>query len=223
MNTNHLPSMLSTVRSDLAPSQTTLVAVSKTKTVAQIMPLYEQGQRVFGENRVQELVAKFEAMPKDIEWHLIGHLQSNKVKYIAPFVRLIHSVDSLELLVEINKQAQKNNRVIDCLLQFHVAQEETKFGLNQAEAELLFQSAPYPTLSNIRVVGVMGMATFTDNKTQVRAEFQHLKRLFNSLKNTYFSDNQYFKEISMGMSDDYLLAIAEGSTMVRIGSLLFKN
>ncbi len=223
MNVNHSCSVFSEVLSDLAPTHTTLVAVSKTKTVAEVMPLYEQGQRIFGENRVQELVPKSEAMPKDIEWHLIGHLQSNKVKYIAPFVTLIHSVDSLELLIEINKQAQKNKRIIDCLLQFHVAKEETKFGLNQAEAENLLQSNDYPTLSNIRIVGVMGMATFTDNKTQVRAEFQHLKRLFIFFKNTYFGDNQYFKEISMGMSDDYLLAIEEGSTMVRIGSLLFKN
>ncbi len=223
MNTTHQPSMLSSILTDLAPTHTTLVAVSKTKTVAQIMPLYEQGQRVFGENRVQALVSKFEEMPKDIEWHLIGHLQGNKVKYIAPFVSLIHSVDSLELLIEINKQAKKQERVIDCLLQFHVAQEETKFGFHQVEAEYLLQSDRYSTLSNIRIVGVMGMATFTDNKTQVRQEFQQLKQLFIFFKNAYFSDNQYFKEISMGMSDDYLLAIEEGSTMVRIGSLLFKN
>ncbi|RMG79359.1 MAG: YggS family pyridoxal phosphate-dependent enzyme [Bacteroidetes bacterium] len=213
--------MLAQILEELKPTQTTLVAVSKTQPPERILELYRQGQRIFGENRVQELVAKYEALPKDIQWHLIGHLQTNKVKYIAPFVQLIHSVDSLKLLSEINKQAQKNNRVIDCLLQFHIAEESTKFGLHLAEARALLESETYKNFQNIRLCGVMGMATFTDDKEQVRREFRSLKYIFDQLKKDYFAEMPAFKEISMGMSGDYKIAIEEGSTMVRIGSLLF--
>ena len=198
-----------------------LIAVSKTKPIEQILPLYALGQRAFGENKVQELTDKFASMPKDIEWHMIGHLQRNKVKYIAPFIHLIHAVDSLELLEEIDKQAQKHQRVIDCLLQFYIADEATKFGLTEDEASAMLGSEAYLSLENIRIVGVMGMATFTDNQQQIRAEFAQLKAIFERLKVKYFQDKPYFKEISMGMSDDYELAIDEGSTMVRLGSLLF--
>jgi len=183
--------------------------------------LYAQGQRIFGENRVQELVEKYEALPKDIEWHLIGHLQTNKVKYIAPFVRMIHSVDSLKLLKEINKQAAKHERTIDCLLQMHIANEATKFGMNESEVIDLLNDTAFKNMQNIRITGVMGMATFTDDKSQVRNEFRQLKYIFNQLKRNFFMDNETFREISMGMSGDYQIAIAEGSTMVRIGSLLF--
>lgn len=213
--------MLEKILQELAPTKTKLVAVSKTKPVAAIQAMYDQGQRIFGENRVQELVEKEALLPKDIEWHQIGHLQTNKVKYIAPFVSLIHAVDSLKLLKEINKQAVKNNRVIDCLLQFHIAEESSKFGLDKAEAIVLLNSEIYKTFENIRIVGVMGMATFTDDESQVQQEFRHLKNLFDTLKNDLFPSVDYFKEISMGMSGDYQLAIQEGSTMVRIGSLLF--
>jgi hypothetical protein len=198
-----------------------LVAVSKTQSHEAILGLYAQGQRIFGENKVQELVSKYEALPKDIEWHLIGHLQSNKVKYIAPFVRLIHSVDSLDLLKEINKQAAKQQRVIDCLLQFKINDEATKFGLDYAEACALLESASYPTLSHVRLCGVMGMASFVNDEAQIRREFQSLRQIFEQLQATYFADQPHFKEISMGMSDDYPIAIAEGSTLVRIGTLLF--
>lgn len=198
-----------------------LVAVSKTKPVSEIEKLYVAGQRVFGENRVQELVEKEAQLPKDIDWHLIGHLQKNKVKYIAPFVAMIHSVDSLKLLQEIDKQAARNNRVIDCLLQFHIAEEETKFGLDWAEAVDLLSSEEYNAMQQIRIVGLMGMATFTDNKVQVQKEFRQLKTYFDNLKSDYFEEAAYFKEISMGMSGDYELAVGEGSTMIRVGSLLF--
>ena len=183
--------------------------------------MYDEGQRIFGENRVQELVEKEAVLPKDIEWHQIGHLQTNKVKYIAPFVSLIHAVDSLKLLKEINKQAAKNDRVIDCLLQFHIAEESSKFGFDEAEVTTILKSETYKQLQNIRIIGVMGMATFTHNEAQVKQEFRHLKNIFDALKNTFFPANDDFKEISMGMSGDYQLAISEGSTMVRIGSLLF--
>jgi len=198
-----------------------LIAVSKTKPINQILEIYNLGQRAFGENKVQELVDKENALPKNIEWHMIGHLQKNKVKYIASFIHLIHSVDTLDLLVEINKYAMKNNRIIDCLLQFYIANENTKFGLSVEEAKALLESDIYLKLSNVRIVGVMGMATFTDNFQQVRHEFKNLKSIFNHLKQHYFMKNPEFKEISMGMSDDYIIAIEEGSTMVRIGSLLF--
>ncbi len=213
--------MLGKILAQLAPTQTKLIAVSKTHPPEQVMELYDQGQHIFGENRVQELVAKYEALPKDIEWHLIGHLQTNKVKYIAPFVACIQSVDSWKLLEEIDKQAAKKGRVIDCLLQFHVAEEETKFGLDMAEAEELLQNPDFQNLKNVRITGVMGMATFTDDQTQVRREFQHLRSIFEELKVRFFAEQPSFKEISMGMSGDYLLAIAEGSTMVRVGTLLF--
>jgi pyridoxal phosphate enzyme (YggS family) len=199
----------------------TLVAVSKTKPNEAILEAYEVGQRVFGENKVQELVAKFEDLPKDIEWHMIGHLQTNKVKYIAPFIHLIHSIDSIKLLKEVNKEAKKNNRTIKCLLQFHIAQETTKFGFSLEEVKDFFSSDEFIELNNIELCGVMGMATFSDDKELVREEFQLLHNIFHILKSHYFKFNPTFKEISMGMSDDYQLAMEEGSTMVRIGSTLF--
>jgi pyridoxal phosphate enzyme (YggS family) len=199
----------------------TLIAVSKTKPNETILEKYNLGQRIFGENRVQELTAKFEALPKDIQWHLIGHLQTNKVKYIAPFVTLIHSVESLKLLKEINKQALKNNRVIDCLLQMHIAEEDSKFGMSKTDAIELLESEIYSNAKNIRICGVMGMATFTNDEHQVRQEFKNLKQIFDELKTRFFSDVSHFKEISMGMSGDYKIAIEEGSTMVRVGSLIF--
>jgi PLP dependent protein len=198
-----------------------LVAVSKTKPNEQLMALYDKNQRVFGENYVQELVDKYAALPKDIEWHFIGHLQSNKVKYIAPFVTMIHAIDTFKLLQEIDKQALKNNRIIKCLLQFHIAEEESKFGFDTQGVLSFLESDAFEQLKNIELCGVMGMATFTENKTQVKREFQELKSIFDTLKTNYFSDKIAFKDISMGMSDDYQLAIAEGSTMVRIGSLIF--
>lgn len=203
------------------PPHVKLVAVSKTHPVETVMEAYNAGHRIFGENKVQELVSKYEVMPKDIEWHLIGHLQSNKVKYIASFVSLIHSVDSLKLLEVIDKEAQKHNRVIDCLLQIHIASEETKFGLSTDELEELLNSNDFMEMNNIRVVGLMGMATFTDNMAQVRMEFKFLGNLFKSVKEKYFADKPWFKELSMGMSSDYAVAIEEGSTMVRIGSNIF--
>lgn len=201
--------------------QARLVAVSKTQPPLAIMHLYDLGQRIFGENKVQELVPKYEALPKDIEWHLIGHLQSNKVKYIGPFVSMIHSVDSLKLLEEINKQAAKNQRVIKCLLQFKINDEETKFGLDLEEAFDLLASPSYPMLKNIQLCGVMGMASFVDDETQIRREFQNLKSIFEQLKSRFFKEDAAFCEISMGMSDDYQIALEEGSTLVRIGTKLF--
>lgn len=199
-----------------------LVAVSKTKPVEQIMELYDEGQRVFGENKVQELVEKQALMPKDIKWHLIGHLQTNKVKYIAPFVDLIHAVDSLKLLKEINKQALKNDRIIDILVQIKIAEEETKFGLNKEDAIALFQSIEQEGYKHVRIRGLMGMATFTDDKAQIKTEFETMNTLFQEIKsNLDDSTSSYFTELSMGMSGDYELALQCGSTMVRIGSLLF--
>ena len=211
---------IASIRNEINES-VTLVAVSKTKPVEAILEAYTTGQREYGENKVQELVTKYEFLPKDIHWHLIGHLQSNKVKYIAPFVHLIHSVDGLKLLTEINKQALKNNRIIDCLLQFHVATEETKFGLNQSEAIELLDSEEYTSMKNIRIVGIMGMASFTENELLIRSEFQSLKSIFHSLKESHFPGDNAFKEISMGMSGDYKIAIEEGSTMIRVGSTIF--
>jgi pyridoxal phosphate enzyme (YggS family) len=199
----------------------TLVAVSKTKPIEAIKQMYDQGQRVFGENRVQELEEKYLALPKDIQWHLIGHLQKNKVKYIAPFVSMIHSVDSLELLEIINKEAVKADRIISVLLQFYIAKEDTKFGLSEAEGLALLDQLVEKPLTNIKICGVMGMASFSDDKALVRSEFQNLKNIFAQLKNKYFAADDAFKEVSMGMSGDYELAIEEGSTMVRIGSALF--
>lgn len=208
--------------SRLTQNDVTLVAVSKTQPPARLMELYHAGQRIFGENRVQEMLEKRVALPDDIQWHLIGHLQTNKVKAVAPFVRMIHSVDSLHLLAEIDKQAQKAGRVIDCLLQFHIAQEETKFGLSQSEALELLHSAAFQQMQHIRICGVMGMASFSDDLTLVRSEFKTLKNIFDLLKNDFFKDAPYFREISMGMSGDWEIAVEEGSTMVRIGSLLFQ-
>lgn len=203
------------------PSNVTLIAVSKTKPVSDLQEAYEAGQRIFGENKALEMRDKHQALPTDIQWHFIGHLQTNKIKYIAPFVTLIHAIDSLSLLEAVNKEAAKNNRVIDCLLQFHIAQEETKFGLDIDEAKLLLESESFKNLKNINICGVMGMATFTDNAAQVRNEFKNLKNIFETLKENYFKDNDSFKEISMGMSDDYPIAIEEGATMVRVGSKIF--
>lgn len=211
---------LNEIRSKLSDN-VTLVAVSKTKPKEAIKEAYLAGQRVFGENKVQELVEKAETLPNDIEWHLIGHLQRNKVKYIAPFVSLIHAVDSLRLLQEINKQGAKNNRTIDCLLQFHIADEDTKFGLDENEAIELLNSETYQGMNNIKLCGVMGMATFTDNLEQVRDEFQKLHKLFDKLKTSHFSLNEDFKTISMGMSGDWEIAIEEGSNMIRVGSSIF--
>jgi hypothetical protein len=213
--------MLTELLRELASKNVRLVAVSKTHPPERILEIYQQGQRIFGENRAQEMLEKHAALPADIEWHLIGHLQTNKVKYIAPFVSMIHSVDSLKLLQEIDKQAVKANRVIDCLLQFHIAQEETKFGLSEADGHEILSSQAFRQLKNVRVCGVMGMATFTDDEAQVRGEFRHLKAIFEKIKKEFFSDDPYFREISMGMSGDWRVAVEEGSTMVRIGSLIF--
>ncbi|WP_256013018.1 YggS family pyridoxal phosphate-dependent enzyme [Desertivirga xinjiangensis] len=198
-----------------------LIAVSKTKPKEEIMEAYQAGQRIFGENQVQELVDKYEELPKDIEWHLIGHLQTNKVKYIAPFIKLIHSVDRLKLLQEIDKQAKKNNRIIDCLLQVYIADEETKFGLGFDEAIELLRSDDFANLKNVRLVGVMGIATNTDNPKQIKEEFYELKTFFDGIKQSFFRKDEAFKEVSMGMSGDYKVAIEQGSTMVRIGSTIF--
>ncbi|MFN4950745.1 MAG: YggS family pyridoxal phosphate-dependent enzyme [Flavobacteriales bacterium] len=211
---------LEEIRSSLTAS-TVLIAVSKTHPTERIMEAYEAGQRDFGENKVQELVEKYEVLPKDIRWHMIGHLQSNKVKYIAPFVHLIHGVDSFNLLKEINKQGQKNGRRISCLLQFHIAQEDTKFGLSLEEAEAFLAGPEFSLLNHVRICGVMGMATFTENTTQIRQEFQNLHWIYQELLSNYFSSNSEFKEISMGMSDDYTIAIEEGSTLIRVGSKIF--
>jgi len=203
------------------PAHVQLVAVSKTKPANLLMEAYTHGQRALGENKVQELVGKFEELPKDIEWHFIGHMQTNKVKYIAPFVHLIHGVDSFKLLKTIDHEAKKVNRIIPCLLQFHIAEEETKFGFSISEVTEMLQSEEFYHLKNIQISGVMGMATYTDNETQIHKEFACLKSYFNQLKSGYFADQPEFKEISMGMSGDYLIAIDEGSTMVRIGSTIF--
>lgn len=203
------------------PGNVQLIAVSKTKPNADIIQAYQAGQRAFGENKVQEMTDKYNELPKDIEWHLIGHLQTNKVKYIAPFVHLIHAVDSLKLLKEINKEAVKNNRVIDCLLQFHIASEETKFGLSFEEATELLESGEFISFENVRITGVMGMASFVEDEEQVADEFRTLYNYFQIIKSHHFKFNPDFKEISMGMSGDYKIAVEEGSTMVRIGSTIF--
>lgn len=208
-------------KKELEPEHVELIAVSKFNTTDAILEAYEAGQRVFGENIVQELVEKHEALPKDIKWHLIGHLQTNKVKYIAPFIELIQSVDSLKLLAEINKQAEKNKRVIDCLLQIYIADEDTKFGLDHAEAIELLRSEDYLAMKNIRIVGLMGIASNNAEEKQTKDEFQELKVLFDGIKLSFFRKEESFKELSMGMSGDYKLAIEEGTTMVRIGSSIF--
>ncbi|MEN8116294.1 MAG: YggS family pyridoxal phosphate-dependent enzyme [Bacteroidota bacterium] len=203
------------------PESVSLVAVSKTKPNEDIMTAYNNGHKIFGENKIQDLLKKYEELPKDIEWHFIGHPQTNKVKFIAPFISLIHGVDSLKLLKVINKEGAKNNRVINCLLQFHIAEESTKFGLSETEVAEILESKEYAELNNVEIVGVMGMATYTDAQNQIRKEFRQLKVVFDSLKNKYFTGAESFKEVSMGMSDDYQIAVEEGSTMVRIGSKIF--
>lgn len=200
-----------------------LIAVSKTHPVEKIKEAYEAGQRTFGENKVQELVSKQEVLPNDIQWHLIGHLQSNKVKYIAPFIALIHSVDSLKLLQEIDKQGKKNNRIISCLLQVFIANEETKFGLSEEEVLQILKGDELKTLNNVRIVGLMGMATLTENEEQIRTEFQTLSALFQKIKTLSLPTNVEMKELSMGMSSDYHIAKEMGSTMVRVGSSIFGN
>lgn len=199
------------------PDSVTLVAVSKTKPVEAIQEAYDAGQRIFGENKIQEMAAKYELLPKDIKWHMIGHLQSNKVKYMAHFVDLIHGVDSIKTLKEINKQATKHNRVIDCLLQARIAQEDTKFGLPFSEIEQILDSNELKELRNIKIIGVMAMASFTADETQVKNEFNSLSKFFKKLT----SNNQQLTTLSIGMSGDYLVAIESGSTMVRIGSAIF--
>ncbi|ALJ00871.1 YggS family pyridoxal phosphate-dependent enzyme [Rufibacter tibetensis] len=200
-----------------------LIAVSKTHPVELIQEAYEGGQRAFGENKAQEMKDKHPQLPADVEWHMIGHLQTNKVKYIAPFVHLIQSVDSLRLLQEIDKQAQKHNRVIDCLLQFYIAEEDTKFGLDLEEAKQLLGSADFLSLQNVRICGVMGVATNTNDQQHLQREFVRLRGYFETLRENFFPNALHFKEISMGMSSDYQLAIAEGSTMIRVGSAIFGN
>jgi pyridoxal phosphate enzyme (YggS family) len=203
------------------PENVLLVAVSKTYPSDAVMEAYNTGQRHFGENKVQELVSKAELLPKDIQWHLIGHLQSNKVKFIAPFVSLIQSVDSLKLLKEIDKQAANNKRTIQCLLQFHIAQEESKFGLTLEQAKEILESKAFSEMKHVSIVGVMGMASFTTDIGQVKNEFKTLTNYFTGLKNNYFTSYEGFKEISMGMSSDYKIAMAEGSTIIRVGSSIF--
>ncbi|AXP83021.1 hypothetical protein CJ739_3963 [Mariniflexile rhizosphaerae] len=211
-NLNHIKSIL--------PKYVTLVAVSKTKPVSDLMEAYNAGQRIFGENKIQEMVEKHEVMPKDIDWHMIGHVQSNKVKYMASFVKLIHGVDNFKLLEEINKQAKKHNRIIDCLLQIKIASEDSKFGMTALEATDILKSDSFSKLKNIQVTGVMGMATFTDDENQIKKEFTLLKTTFDALK---YHESFNFKPetISMGMSGDYALAIDCGSTMIRVGSSIF--
>jgi pyridoxal phosphate enzyme (YggS family) len=208
-------------RNQLAGKDCRLIAVSKTHSIEKIRQAYEGGQRIFGENKVQELVSKMAELPSDIEWHMIGHLQSNKAKQLVPVVSLIHSVDSFKLLEEINKQAKKINRVVSCLLQVHIAKEETKFGFDETELIDLIQSGKVAALDSIKVIGLMGMATFTDNKEQVRSEFKSLKKLFDQIAKMNLPTNMEMKELSMGMSQDYQIAIDEGSTLVRIGTAIF--
>ena len=212
---------ISAITRELESTNVKLIAVSKTKPTEEIMQAYEAGQRDFGENQVQELLEKKSQLPQDINWHLVGHLQTNKVKSIAPFIALIHSVDSLKLLQEINKQALKNNRVIDCLLQIYIADEDTKFGLDFAETVEILRSEEFAQLQNIRITGLMGIATNTENQKLISDEFYELKTLFKGIKQSYFRKEDYFKEISMGMSADYKIAIEQGSTMVRLGSTIF--
>ena len=203
------------------PAHVKLVAVSKTKTVEEIFEAYSAGQKCFGENKAQEALAKKDLLPSDIEWHFIGHLQTNKVKFIAPFVSMIQSVDSVKLLTVINNEAAKAGKVVNCLLQLYIAEEETKFGFDIDELISVFESKTLDAMNNIKICGLMGMASFTDNINQVRKEFAYLKECFDKLKTTYFSENSYFKEISMGMSGDYKIAIEEGSTIIRVGSAIF--
>jgi len=204
------------------PDNVKIIVVTKTKSLDEILPVYFTGHRKFGENKVQEIINKQPLLPSDIEWHFIGHLQSNKVKYIAPFVHLIHSVDSLRLLNEVNKEGIRNNRVLKCLLQFHIATEETKFGLDLSEARTILDSEEYNAMKNTLISGIMGMATYTDNEHLIHSEFRTLRNYFNILQKDYFSIHEDFREISMGMSSDYNIAIEEGATMIRIGSAIFQ-
>ncbi len=212
---------ISTIEEELSRLGVKLIAVSKTKSHDEILEAYQTGHRAFGENIVQELVEKHEALPKDIQWHLIGHLQTNKVKYVVPFITLIHSVDSLKLLNEINKHALKHDRVIDCLLQVHIADEDTKFGLDHIELIELLRSEQFRQLEHVRIKGLMGIATNTPNEKVIKEEFYELKSLFDGIKQSFFKHATYFDTLSMGMSADYKIAIEQGSTMVRLGSTVF--
>lgn len=211
---------LQKVKSQL-PEHVTLVAVSKTKPNKAILEAFHAGHKIFGENKAQELISKQPELPGDIKWHYIGHLQSNKAKYLAPFVDLVHSLDRKKIIKELNKEAKKNNRIINGLLQFHIAEESSKFGLSLDEAIEILKDDGLKNYPNINIIGVMGMATFTDDEDQIRKEFKQLKSVFDRLKSDFFADKESFKEISMGMSNDYQIAIEEGSTMVRIGSSIF--
>ncbi len=206
---------------DLLPGGVKLVVVTKTRSLEEIMEVYDTGHRIFGESKAQELLPKQEKLPKDIEWHMVGHLQSNKVKYIAPFISLIHSVDKLKLLKVINKEGRKNKRVIPCLLQMHIAEESTKFGMDMEECSQLLESESFKQMHNIEIRGLMGMATFTDNTEKVRSEFRQLRSYFDMIKERYFPGSDTFKELSMGMTNDYELGIEEGSTMIRVGTAIF--
>lgn len=214
--TNHLKQVLAEL-----PAGVRLVAVSKFHPNEAIEEAYAAGQRIFGESKVQEMTGKYESLPKDIEWHFIGHLQTNKIKYMAPFVSMIHGIDSYKLLAEVNKQAAKAGRVIDCLLQLHIAQEETKFGFSFDECRQMLSAGEWKSLANIRICGLMGMATHTDSEKQIEREFRSLHTFFNEVRKDFFADRPYFRELSMGMSHDYPLAVAEGSTLVRVGSKIF--
>lgn len=213
---SHLKEVLATL-----PSHVRLVAVSKYHPVEALQEAYEAGQRIFGESKVQEMTQKYELLPKDIEWHFIGHLQTNKIKYMAPFVSMIHGVDSFKLLCEINKQAAKAGRIIPCLLQIHIAREETKFGFSPDECRDMLRQEGWKDLQHIRICGVMGMATNTDNEADIDQEFQTLAALFQEIKEIHFTQDPYFTEVSMGMSDDYPIAVKNGSTLVRVGSRIF--
>lgn len=216
----HIQEQIQAIKNGL-PQNVRLVAVSKFHPINALQEAYDSGQRVFGESKVQEMTQKYEALPKDIEWHFIGHLQTNKIKYMAPYVSLIHGVDSYKLLVEINKQALKANRIISCLLQIHIAKEETKFGFSTDECIKMLEEGNWKTLNNIQIAGVMGMATNTEDESCIADEFGTLANFFQYIKNNYFPNNPNFKEISMGMSDDYPIAIEKGSTLIRIGSKIF--
>ncbi|MBO5080287.1 MAG: YggS family pyridoxal phosphate-dependent enzyme [Bacteroidaceae bacterium] len=216
----HIQEEIQTIKAGL-PESVRLVAVSKFHPIEALQEAYEGGQRIFGESKVQEMTQKYEALPKDIEWHFIGHLQTNKIKYMAPYVALIHGVDSYKLLSEINKQAAKAGRIIPCLLQIHIAQEETKFGFSTDECRTMLEEGNWRQLKNVQIAGVMGMATNTEDEAQIKREFSTLSAFFQEVKESYFREVSSFKEISMGMSDDYPIAIEEGSTLIRIGSRIF--
>lgn len=217
---SHIQEEIKRIQAEL-PESVRLVAVSKFHPVEALQEAYDGGQRIFGESKVQEMTMKHDALPKDIEWHFIGHLQTNKIKYMIPYVALIHGVDSYKLLTEINKQATKARRIIPCLLQIHIAQEDTKFGFSPDECRDMLEEGNWKNLAHIQIAGVMGMATNTDDEVQIAHEFHTLADFFHETKETYFKDIPYYKEISMGMSDDYPLAIRKGSTLVRIGSRIF--